>query len=56
MPRHATTATNSDVTNLVMRGLKTADGLHQSYVAIQPDIEALLTLIASLMRSLNMNS
>ena len=35
-----TTATYSDVTNLVMRGLKTADGLHQSYVTIRPDIEA----------------
>ena len=50
VPGHATMATYSDVTNLVMCGLKTADGLHQSYVAIRPDIEAPHTLIASLMR------
>ena len=30
VPRHAMTATCSDVTNLVMRRLKAADGLHQS--------------------------
>ena len=54
--RHATTATYSDVTNLVMRGLKTADGLYQTYVAIRPDMEAPHTLIASLMRSCIMNS
>ena len=56
VPRHATTDTYSDVTNLVMRGLKTADGHHPSYMAIQPDIEAPHTLIASLMRSWIMNS
>ena len=56
VPQHTTTATYSDVTNLVMHGLKTADGLHQSYVAIRPDIEALDTIIASLMRSWIMNS
>ena len=49
-------ATYSDMTNLVMRGLKTVDGLLQSYVMIRPDIEAPHTLIASLMRSWIMNS
>ena len=56
MPRHATLTTYSDVTNLVMRGLKTADELHQSYIAIQPNIEAPHTLIASPTKSWNMNS
>ena len=46
--RHATTATYSDVTNLVTPGPKTADGLHRSYVAMRPDIEAPHTLSASL--------
>ena len=41
-------ATYSDVTNLVTPGLKTADGLHRSYVAMRPDIEAPHTLFASL--------
>ena len=48
MPRHATTAIYSDVTNLVTPGPKTADGLHQSYVVVRPDIEAPHTLFASL--------
>ena len=56
VPRHTTTAIYSDVRNLVMHGLKAADGLHQSYVTIQPDIEVPHTLIASLTNSWNMNS
>ena len=48
VPRHATTAIYSDVTNLVTPGPKTADGLHRSYVAMRPDIEAPHTLFASL--------
>ena len=48
VPRHATTATYSDVTNLVTPGPKTADGLHWSYVVMQPDIGAPHTLFASL--------
>ena len=44
------TATYSDVTNLVTPGPKTADGLHRSYVAMRPDIEAPHTLFASLMK------
>ena len=51
-----TTATYSDMTNPIMRGLNTADRLHQSYVAIRLDIEAPHILIASLMRSWIMNS
>ena len=46
--RHATTATYSNVPNLVTPGPKAADGLHQSYVAMRPDIEAPHTLFASL--------
>ena len=46
----------SDVTNLVTPGPKTADGLHRSYVAMRPDIEAPHTLFASLTKSWNMNS
>ena len=49
-PRHATMATYSDVTNLVTPGPKTADGLHPSYVATWPDIEAPHTPSASLMK------
>ena len=48
--RLATTATYSDVTNLVMSGPKTADGLHRSYVAMWPNIEAPHILFASLMK------
>ena len=48
VPRHATTAIYSDVTNLVTPGPKTADGLHRSYVATRPGIEAPHTLFASL--------
>ena len=48
VPRHATTATYSDVTSLVTPGPKTADGLHRSYVAMWPDIEAPQPLFASL--------
>ena len=47
MPRHVTMAIYSDVTNLVTPGPKTADGLHQSYVAMWPNIEAPHTLFAS---------
>ena len=54
--RFATTATYLDVTNLVTHGPKTADGLHRSYVAMRPDIEAPHTLFASLTKSWNMNS
>ena len=50
VPRHVMTAIYSDVTNLVMHGLKAADGLHQIYVAIQPDIEPPHTLFATLMK------
>ena len=56
VPRHMMMAIYSDVTNLVMRGLKAADGRHQSYVAIRPDIEVPHTLIASPTKSWNMNS
>ena len=48
VPRHARTAIYSDVTNLVTPGPKTADGLHRSYAAMWPDIEASHTLFASL--------
>ena len=48
VPRHATTAIYSDVTSLVTPGLKTTDGLHLSYVAMWPDIEAPHTHFASL--------
>ena len=48
MPRHVTTAIYSDVTSLVTPRPKTADGLHRSYVAMWPDIEAPHTLFASL--------
>ena len=54
-PRHATTAIYSDVTSLVMSGPRTVDGLHQSYIAMRPDIEAPHTLFASLTKSWNMN-
>ena len=49
-PQHATTAIYSDATNLVMRGLKAADGLHQSYVAMRPGKEMPHTLSTSQMR------
>ena len=48
VPRHATTATYLDVTNLVTLKLITIDGLHRSYVAMRPDIEVPHTLFASL--------
>ena len=48
VPRHMTTSIYSDVTSLVTPGPKTTDGLHRSYVATWPDIEALQTLFASL--------
>ena len=38
VPRHVMMATYSDVTNLVTPGSTTADRLHQSYFAMQPDI------------------
>ena len=49
VPRHVTMAIYSDGTNLVTPGPKTADGLHRSYVATRPDIEAPHALFASLM-------
>ena len=48
VPRHAATTIYSDMTSLVTPGPKTADGLHRSYVAMWPDIEAPHTLFASL--------
>ena len=48
VPRHATSATYSDVTSLVTPGPKTTDGLHLSYVATWPNIEAPHTHSASL--------
>ena len=50
VPRHVTMAIYSDVTSLVTPGPKTADGLHRSYVATWPDIEAPLTHFASPMK------
>ena len=50
VPRGTMSATYSDVINLTMLGPNTADGLHRSYVAIRPDIEAPHTLFASLMK------
>ena len=47
VPRHAMTATNSDVTNLATPGPKTANVLHRRYVAVWPNIEAPHTLFAS---------
>ena len=56
VPRRAATTIYAGATSLATPGPKTADGLHQSYVAIRPDIEAPHTLIASLTKSWNMNS
>ena len=50
VPQHMTIAIYSDMTSLVMHGTNTAEGLHR------PDIEAPCTLIASPMKSWNMNS
>ena len=50
VPRHVMMATYSDVTNLVTPEPTTADGLHRSYVATRPDIEAPHTLFASPMK------
>ena len=50
IPRHVMMATYSDVTNLVTPEPTTVDGLHRSYVATWPDIEAPHTLFASLMK------
>ena len=47
VPRHATTTIYSDVTSLVTPEPKTADGLHRSYIAMWPNIEAPHTLSAS---------
>ena len=47
VPRHAMTATYSDVTNLTTPGLKTANGLHRRYAVVWPNIEAPHTLFAS---------
>ena len=49
-PRHVTTATYLDVTNLVTLEPITIDGLHRSYVAMRPDIEVPHNLFASLMK------
>ena len=48
VPRHATTATYSDVTNLVTP--EPINGPHRSYIATRPDTEASRTLFASLMK------
>ena len=56
VPRHATMTIYSNVKNLVMCGLKAADGPHQSYVAIRPDIEEPHTRLASQTKSWNTNS
>ena len=50
VPRGTTTATYSDMTNLVTLEPITIDGLHQSYVATRPAIEVPHTLFASLMK------
>ena len=50
VPRHVMTDTYSDATRLVTLGPNSADGLHRSYVATWPDIEAPHTLFASLMK------
>ena len=50
MPRHATMATYSDVTNPATPELKTAKGLLRSYVAVWPNIEAPHTHFASPMK------
>ena len=47
VPRHVMMAIYSDVTSLVTPGLKTADGLHRTYVAMRPDIKVPHTLFAS---------
>ena len=47
VPRGTKTATNSDVTNPTTPGPNAADGLHQSYAMMRPDIEAPHTLSAS---------
>ena len=47
VPRHATTATYSDVTSIATPGPKTTNGLHQRYIAVWPNIEAPHTLFAS---------
>ena len=48
MPRCTMMAIRLDVTNITMPGPKTTDGLHPSYVATWPDIEAPHTPSASL--------
>ena len=48
VPRSTTMDTYSDVTNLTTLRTNAVDGLHQSYVAMWPDIEAPRTLFASL--------
>ena len=50
VPRLVTMATYSDATNLVTPEPTTTDGLHRSYVAMRPGIEAPHTLFASLMK------
>ena len=50
MPQHVMMATYSDMTNLVTPEPITAEGLHRSYVAMRPDIEAPHTLFASPMK------
>ena len=49
-PRHATTAIWPDATIILTPGPRAADGLHPSYVATWPDIEAPHTPFASLTR------
>ena len=50
MPRHATMATYSDMTNLATPEKKTANGLLRNYVAVWPNKEAPHTPFASLMK------
>ena len=50
IPRHMTTTTYSDVTNLATPGLKTANGLCRRYAVVWPNIEAPHTLFASQMK------
>ena len=47
VPRYVTTTIYSNVTSLVTPWPKTADGLHGSYIAMWPNIEAPHTLFAS---------
>ena len=56
IPRHTMMATYSDVTNLTTPEPNAADGLHQSYAAMRPAVEAPHTLYASQTRCWITNS